>query len=112
MGACPPNRLSIAPMMQAEISKDVTRIRVSAPEEGEFGARGIRDLALGVVVVCCSERRTPLSGFQLGLVGRANCSFRLQKMQRVSADSVRARAGYLERGVVAIRERRALGGTA
>lgn len=97
--------------MRTEISNSVARKGVSAPGEGMFGARGMRGLALGVVVVCCSENRTSLSGFRRPQVGRANCSFRLQKLQCVSAGVGRARAKHLARGVAVICERFAGTGT-
>jgi len=74
--------------------------RGSVLGEGMFGARVIGDLAFGVVVVCCSENRIPLSGFRQSRIGWANCSFWLQKLQHL-----RARAVYLACGAVSIRER-------
>ena len=92
--------------MRTEIPNSVVKKGLSAPGEGVFGARVMRDLVLGVVVVCCSENRLSLSGFRRPQVERANCSFRLQKLQRVSASVDRARVKHLARGAVAIRERR------
>lgn len=50
--------------MQTECSNSVARKGASVLGEGVFGARGMRDLALGVVVVRCPENRIPLSGFR------------------------------------------------
>lgn len=74
--------------------------RESVLEEGMFGARGMRDLAFGVVVVCCTENRTPISGGRQSRIGRTNCSFRLQKFLHL-----RARTAYPERGAAPVRVR-------